>query len=401
MKLDSLKPLLDHAGPLTTVCLDVTRAEEAGDRELRSRWHSLRRRLEHAGAPAATVEAIAEIVLRPTHVPGPHGRFVVASGDRVLYDRVLAGPPAREEAFHDGVPALMPAVQAEEEAVRYLLVEVDRSGADLSWSGIDVPEPDVEEHVEGGHDVLHKNRGTGGWSHRRMQSRVEDSWERNAEAVAAELDRAVTDHRPELVMITGDVRAVAMIRDAVGRATADLLVEVPGGSRAEGVKEDAFAENVHRVLDAYRARRREKVADRLREALGRGAGAVTALADVVEVLRRGQVAELFLVEDTVGRPTPLDSRELWTGDNPLEIALRRSELAALGVPDASARQMRADIAILRAASAQDAGVTFAVEGSLDLVEGIGALLRWTDPATPHEASPSYTHDRQRLGKGAR
>lgn len=401
MKLDSLKPLLDHAGPLTTVCLDVTRAEEAGDRELRSRWNGVRRRLEQAGAPAATVEALADVVLRPTHVPGPHGRFVVAAGDRVIYDRVLAGPPVHEEAFHDGVPALMPAVQAEEEAVRYLLVEVDRSGADLSWSGIDVPEPTAEDHVEGGHDVLHKNRGTGGWSHRRMQSRVEDSWERNAEAVAGELDRAVTDHRPELVMITGDVRAVAMIRDAVGRATGELLVEVPGGARADGVKEDVFAENVHQVLEAYRARRREKEADRLREALGRGSGAVTALADVVDVLRRGQVAELFLVEDSVGRPTPLDARQLWTGAGPLEIALRRSELAALGVPEATARQMRADIAVLRAATAQDAGITFAVEGTVDLVDGIGALLRWTDSATPHEASPSYTHDRQRLGKGAR
>src|SRR5665647_3043140 len=97
-------------------------------------------------------------------------------------------PPAREEAFHDGVPALMPAAQAEEDAVRYLLVEVDRSGADLTWSGTDTPAPEPDaDHVEGGHDVLHKVRA-GGWSHRRMQSRAEDSWERNAEAVAAELD---------------------------------------------------------------------------------------------------------------------------------------------------------------------------------------------------------------------
>jgi len=401
MKLDSLKPLLDHVGPLTTVCLDVTRAEEAGDRELRGRWNGLRRALEHAGAPAATIEAIADVVLRPTHVPGPHGRFVVAEAGRVVYDRVLAGPPTREEAFHDGAPALMPAVQAEEEAVRYLLVEVDRAGADLSWSGIDAPEPEVGERVEGGHDVLHKNRGTGGWSHRRMQSRVEDSWERNAEAVAAELDRSVTDHRPELVMITGDLRAVAMIREAVGRATSELLVEVPGGARADGVKEDVFAHNVHEVLEGYRARRRVKVADRLRESLGRGAGAVTALADVVDVLRRGQVAELILIEDAVGRPTPLDSKRLWVGDGPLELGTRRSELAALGVPDAAAHQLRADIAILRAATAQDAGITFVVEGDVELVDGIGALLRWTDPATPHEASPSYTHDRQRLSKHPR
>lgn len=398
MKLDSLKPLLDHDGPLTTVCMDVTRAEEAGDRELRSRWNGLRRRLEAAGTPHPTIEAIAEVVLRPTHVPGPHGRFVVASGDEILYDRVLVSPPGHEEAFHDGVPALMPAVQAEEEAARYLLVEVDRSGADLTWSGTDTPvaEP-AGDHIEGGHDVLHKVRSSGGWSHRRLRSRVEDSWERNAEAVAVELDRAVVDHRPELVMITGDLRAVAMIQEAVGRTTADLLVEVPGGSRADGVKEDIFAASVHAVLEAYRARRREKVMDRLREALGRGDGAVTELSDVVEVLRRGQVAELIVGRDAAGVPAALADKMMWVGKGPLEIALRRSELATLGVPDDEARQLRADVALLRAAVAQDAGLTFALEGSVDLVGGVGALLRWTDLATPHEAAPSYTRDRQRLG----
>lgn len=396
MKLDSLKPLLDHDGPLTTVALDVTRADEAGDRELRSRWNGLKRTLLAAGAPEDTLAALTDVVLRPTHVPGPHGRFVVASGDRILYDRVLAGPPVREEAFHDGVPALMPAAQAEDERVRYLLVEVDRSGADLTWSGTDVPETggDADTHVEGGHDVLHKVRA-GGWSHRRMQSRVEDSWDRNAEAVAAELDRAVAEHRPELVMITGDVRAVPLIRDAVSRPTAELLVEVPGGSRADGVKEDVFARNVHEILEAYRARRREAVVERLRESLGRGEGAVTALADVVEVLRRGQVAELVIVADATGRPAPLDRTTVWTGPDALEIGLRRSELADLGVADQDATELRADVAVLRAAMAQDAGVTFAVEGSVDLVDGVGALLRWSDQATPHESAPSYTADRGR------
>ncbi|NCT91745.1 hypothetical protein GXB85_12400 [Cellulomonas sp. APG4] len=395
MKLDSLKPLLDHEGPLTTVSLDVTRADEAGDREIRSRWGGLRRTLEQQGAPARTLDTLADVVLRPTHVPGPHGRFVVAAGDQVLFDRVLAGPPQRDEAFHDGVPALMPAAQAADEAVRYLLVEVDRSGADLSWSGTASDRADeAMDSVDGGHDVLHKVR-SGGWSHRRMQSRVEDSWERNAEAVAAELDRAVVEHRPELVMITGDVRAVAMIRDAVTRPTAELLVEVPGGSRADGVKEDVFAQNVHEVLETFRARRREAVADRLREGLGRGDQAVTDLGDVVEVLRRGQVAELVLVQDAAGAPTGLGERTLWAGADALQIALRRSELDALGGAPEDARELRADVALLRAAIAQDAGVTFVLDGSVDLVDGIGALLRWSDPATPHETAPSYTADTHR------
>ena len=203
MKLDSLKPLLHHDGPLTTVCLDVTRGDESsGDREVRSRWNGMRRSLEQADAPAETIAAIEEVVLRPTHVAGPHGRYVVAARGRVLWEQVLPEPPARDEAFHDGAPSLVPAVAALDEAVRYLLVEVDRLGADLRWPGIAADAEDEAdagrvEHVEGGHDVVPE--AGGGGSHQRLQARVQDSWERNAEAVAAELDRVVAEHRPELV----------------------------------------------------------------------------------------------------------------------------------------------------------------------------------------------------------
>ncbi len=399
MKLDSLKPLLHHDGPLTTVCLDVTRGDESsGDREIRSRWNGLRRTLEDAGAPSQTLAVIEETVLRPTHVPGSHGRYVVAAGDRVLVDQVLADPPARDEAFHDGAPSLAPAVAAADEAVRYLLVEVDRAGADFSWSGVERHDAaEVVAHVEGGHDVLHKFGG-GGWSHRRFQSRVQDSWERNAEAVAAELDKAVAEHRPELVLITGDVRAVPMVRAALGHRAAELVAEVPGGSRADGVNQDVFAEHLRQVLEVFRAQRREQVVDRLREGLGRGDGAVTSLEDLVDVLRKGQVAELVVVRTAAGVSVArLNEKRLWVGRDPLELGLRRADLAALGVPSDDARELRADIAVLRALVAQDAGFTFAEEGSVDLVDGVGAILRWTDAATPRETAPSYTGDRQRKG----
>jgi hypothetical protein len=398
MKLDSLKPLLHHDGPLTTVCLDATRGDEStGERDVKSRWHGLRRVLEHAGAPPETLAAIEEAVLRPTHVPGPHGRYVVAAGSRVLLDHVLADPPARDEAFHDGTPSLVPAVAAMDEAVRYVLVEVDRQGADVTWSGGSGPAV-PRGHVEGGHDVLHKVGG-GGWSHRRFQTRAEDSWERNAEAVAAELDRLVAEQRPELVLLTGDVRAVPLVRAAMGRTAAELVVEVPGGSRAGGVKEDAFAAHVRRVLEAHRARRRAQVVDRLREGLGRGDGAVTSLDDVVEVLRKGQVSELVVVRTAAGASVArLNERRLWVGPDPLHLGRRRGDVEALGVPADRVREVRADVAVLRALVAQDGGFTFAEEGSVDLVDGVGAILRWSDAATPRETAPSYADDRTRRGR---
>ena len=43
MKLDWLKPLLGRPGPFTTVYIDATRADAAGETEVLDRWKGLRR----------------------------------------------------------------------------------------------------------------------------------------------------------------------------------------------------------------------------------------------------------------------------------------------------------------------------------------------------------------------
>ena len=61
-----------------------------------------------------------------------------------------------------------------------------------------------------------------------------------------------------------------------------------------------------------------------------------------------------------------------------------------------AQEMDANVALVRAALGQDAGVTFAEDGAVDLVDGIGAVLRWFDESTPSEAVPSQSADQARL-----
>lgn len=395
MKLQWLKPLLGRTGPFTTVYLDATRAVSAGETEALDRWRGLRRDLEHAGAPEHILESLGEAVARPTWVSGPHGRVLIADVDGVCVDRVLAEPPARSVAVYEPVPALLPAARAADQTVEYLLVEVDRQGADLLWPGPSGQVGDVDHDVvDGGHDVVHKMR-EGGMSHRRMQTRAEDSWERNAAAVAAELDRVVATREPELVLLTGDVRAVALVRDAVGQRVADLLVEVPGGSRAQGVKADIFAQRVRGALEVFRTRRRELVLSRFRQEKGRDEGAVTELGDVIEVLRRGQVRDLVLAEPPLGQDSALAHRTVWVGPDPLHLGLERADLEAIGVAD-DVRELPAEVGLVRAALGQDAGVTFAVDGSVELIDGVGAVLRWTDPGTPSESVLSQSADRARL-----
>ena len=395
MELHWLKPLLGRPAPFITVCLDATRADAAGEAAAVDRWRALRRDLVHAGAPDELLDEIGDAVARPTHLREPHGRVIVADAEGVRVDRVLAEAPVRSWAVRGPAPALLPVVRAACQSTRSLLVVVDRQGADLTFADETGPHPTRQvEVVEGGHDVVHKGN-EGGLSDRRTHARAEDSWERNAQVVAAEVDKVVAEKRPELLLVAGDVRATALLREAVGQRARALWVEVSGGSRSDGVKQTAFAAQLRGALASHRAARTGAVLAQFREEQGRGAGAVTELSDVVAVLRRGQARELVLHESVAGASSPLAGRMAWVGPDPLQLALTRGELEAIGVTE-GAREIPADIALVRAAVGQDAGLTFATDGAVDLVDGVGVLLRWSDGSTPSETVPSLSSDRKRM-----
>lgn len=392
MKIDWLKPLLGHPGPFATLHLDATPSEQAADRDVEGRWNAARKDLAHQGAPSAVLDALHEVVLRPTRVPGPHGRIVIADDTGVLVDRVVNNPPTATTCSWAPVPALLQAALAADESVELLKVAVDRQGADFLRAG-----PSGKEHstFQAPHDEIEKS-GSNEVKRARIESRAEDSWERNAAAVAAEIERRVGETRPELVLLTGDVRAVALVRAALTAPTTEKVVEVPGGGRSGGgVHEGAFAERVGEALDSYRERRRERVLAELRQELGRESNAVTSVGDVVSVLARGQVKELVLAEEYGTGNSPMNGRKLWIGPDPMHIASSRSDLEALGVTE-QLEELPASVALVRAAVGQDAGLTFAPEGSVDLMDGVAATLRWRDEGTPTEALASMSGDDRRL-----
>lgn len=390
MKIDWLKPLLGHHGPFVTLCLDATPSEQAADRDVENRWNSLRKDLTQQGAPGAVLEAIQETVLRPTRVHGPHGRVIIADDTGVLVDRVVAAPPATASASWGAVPELLQAALAADESVELLKVAVDRQGADFVRVG---PGGKVSSTFDAPHDEIAKT-GSTEVKRSRIESRAEDSWERNAVAVAAEIERHVAETTPELVLLTGDKRAVPLARSSLSAPTAEKTIEVSGGGRGSGVHEGAFAERVAEALDSYRERRRELVLAELRQELGRETNAVMSVDDVVAVLSRGQVKELVLAQEYGTSGGPLNGRTLWIGPDPMHIAASRSDLEDLGLTQ-SLEELPATVALVRAAVGQDAGLTFAPEGSVDLMDGVAATLRWHDEGTPTEALASMSGDDRR------
>ncbi|UZN04758.1 hypothetical protein [Cellulomonas sp. S1-8] len=394
MHLHWLTPLLGRPGPFVTVYLDASPGEVAGESGTADRWRSVRRGLERDGVPTDLLDEIAEHVARPDGRRDPHGRVIVADSGGVVVDRVLGPAPVQSRGVYGSVPALSQVVRASEEGVCYLLVAVDRTGADLRWVDTDEVDGDAPavETVDGGHDDVHKVR-EGGLA-RRGQTRAEDSWQRNSEAVAAVVDRRVREKVPGMVLLTGDLRAVALVKEALGQHVRDVLVEVPGGGRGDGVRQEAFAARVTEVVAAHRLHRRTAQVERYREAQGRGEGAVTGVDDVVEVLRRGQVDELVVSADALDRG--LADRSLWVGPEPLQVATTVGELAAMGVADGDSRSLPADVALVRAVLGQDAGFTCVQDGDVELVDGIGAVLRWADVSTPSESVLTQSADSHRL-----
>ncbi|MCC2315289.1 baeRF2 domain-containing protein [Cellulomonas xiejunii] len=393
MHLHWLKPLLGRPAPFVTVHLDASPAEVAGESGPVDRWRSVRRDLERDGAPAAILDELGERIAQPDGRRNAHGRALVADANGVVVDRVLQAAPATSSGSYGPVPALAPVVRASEESVGVLVVAVDRTGADLRWAGAEDGESRglVTETVDGGHDDVRKVREGG--LEKRGQTRAEDSWQRNAEAVAAALDKRVREKRPDLVVLTGDVRMVPLVRDALDQHARELVVEVSGGGRGDGIHEAAFRARVDEAVSAYRAKRRSAYVERFREARGRGEGAVSGFDDVVDVLRRGQVDELI-----VGAGS-LAGRVLWVGPGELQVASSRSDLTSIGVVDGEVRQMPADVAVMRAVIGQDAGVTFVDDDDDELLDGIGATLRWADESTPSESVPSQSGDYRRLRAG--
>ncbi|GAA4976458.1 Vms1/Ankzf1 family peptidyl-tRNA hydrolase [Kineococcus glutinatus] len=384
MKLDWLKPATEDAGTYVSLVFDATRNDETGAHEIDLRWQDARTQLARAGAPAAALDAVGEVAVQPTGVGGRVGRAVVATASGIVIDRLLPSPPLREESTAGPVPNLMPLVRSLAHDVRYVLVEMDRAGADVTVAHSDAPGTAEEQTVEGDHDLLHKVPG-GGWAALRYQYAVQDSWDHNAATVAEHLDKLVARENPEAVFVTGDTKAMHSLRSKASQRVLALVEEVPGGSRHAGVKEEVFERNLAQALEGVRTRRRDRVVEQFEQEIGRtrtlqgpsstgGRGlAVEGLTAVVDALRRSQVQVLLLRDD------PTSTLRLWTGSDPLCLGASAEEVRALGEPDPV--EVAADAALVRAVAASDAEMELVAERP-DAAQGIGALLRYADPSTP-------------------
>jgi hypothetical protein len=367
MDLAFLQPLYEHPGPWASAYVDTSRHSEAMAHERSLTAAAVSRELADQGADQSTCRAVRAAVeeLPPS---GARGRALFARAGTVVLDPPLAGAPPGPSASWAPLPHTAPLLELAGEDPVCVVAYVDRRGADFELrSGLGSQEAGS---VTGKQWPLHRT-SSADWSERHFQLKVENTWEHNAAEIAEALAACQDETRADLLILVGDERERRAVHERLPKRVKHLAVEAPHGAGSRLLDEDVErirAEHVHRraadELERF-------LAARAPDAEGRP-GAVEGVPAVVEAAREHRIDELLL------RPEAPDThRSVWVGPDPDQIAVRRTEVTALGEQDAW--PARADDALLRSAVTTGAPAISVTTATPDEVPvgGLGALLRWT------------------------
>jgi hypothetical protein len=259
----------------------------------------------------------------------------------------------------------MPLVRLRAGTTPYVLVKVDHTGADIVCADGDGLDAQLLRS-EGDHDVIHKVPG-GGWSQRRYQSRVEDSWERNAEQVVRDLDKIVADHPGAPVFLVGDPYARSVVQSNATGRIAERLTDLGHGSRAPGSSEQLVDLMIQDELSARRTQARDRLLGTYQERVHQSGAAAMNVGEVIRALREGSLETLLLVD------RPESTERLWAGPFPTQLGRTADDLTVLGVDGGF--EDRVDEVLVRGLVDVDGDLRL-LEPTEVLPDGVGGLLRY-------------------------
>ncbi|GGY42637.1 baeRF2 domain-containing protein [Streptomyces djakartensis] len=365
MDLAFLHPLYEHPGPWASVYVDTSRHTEDTPHERQLTAQAMARDLAAQGADEATCRAVQSAIENLAHSSEPHGRALFARAGEVVLDPPLSRPPRGGDwAEWAPLPRVTPLLELAGEDPVCVVAYVDRKGADFELrSGLGSEDAGS---VTGRQWPVHRTSSVD-WSERHFQLRVENTWEHNAAEIADALAVCQEETNADLLILVGDDRERRSVHERLPKRLHDLVVEAPHGTGSRLLDED-----VERARAEHVARRAEAELDRFRAARtpdGEGrAGAVEGVPALIDAAREHRIDELLIRLDG-----PDAHREVWIGEDPDQVAVRRTDLKILG--EQNSWPARADDALIRSAVATDAPA-LAVSQEEVPVGGLGALLRW-------------------------
>jgi hypothetical protein len=342
VNLDFLRPLYHEIGNYVSVYLDTDRIHEENAAEaIGIRWKDARERLAEAGASPATLDAVGKVIEDRDEVS--LGRAVFARDGDVAFTGALNAPPRRDIARLAVLPHLMPLVAQHPPPIPHVRVSATRTGGEIVAIG--GTGQGWRDWVAGRLWPVHKTQ-VGGWSQDRLQRHVEETWNENAKALAAEVAAAAAQVGARHVIVAGDVRARTLLLDHLTTPLRESAAIVEQEVAADS---QAMAEAADRALALWADRDVRTRFDDWGSRLAHGR-AVEGLETIMAAFREGQVSDLFLADN------PSSTASAWIGSAGTDLAVSRDELLDWNVAEPVAD--RADAAILRAVVRTDAELHF-------------------------------------------
>ncbi|HEY5248490.1 MAG TPA: Vms1/Ankzf1 family peptidyl-tRNA hydrolase [Dermatophilaceae bacterium] len=363
--LAAARSLVAPIDPVAYVYASLDITTEADERDLRSRG-SVKNLLQQGASKQAAAAIAARIAAAPP-TPAILAAFAATDGT-MLYEQILADAEHPDESGCQSPPPVTRLLVWEQNQPAYLLVVTDRTGADITAAGAGQPEQTWT--VVGPDDEIERKHGPGGWSQPSYQHRVEDSWRHNAARVAEEVATRVSAVSAQVLVLSGDVRAVQLLSERLPNDPG-LLVHHITGSRAADGSQATRPRRVHQALREAAEAQTARLLEALHDNMGPGGLAVEDVMDTLDALASGRVATLLV------RPFSADSRVAWFGAGPRDVYPDHDAAALSGEPVHSGRLI--DVAVRSALlSGADVRVITQITPA-EPVGGIGALCRYAAP----------------------
>lgn len=397
MDLTFLNPVLHHPGPWASAYAASAGPgqDAAAQQELTAR--EVRNQLASQGAPEETRNVVYEELC--ALAPEESGRAVFAAGGTTHLMVSLHSAPPRPEAQWGALPHLAPLLERTGAEHTCLVAYIDRKGADFE---LRTPYRSKDlGHAEGQDWPLHQT-ASGDPSEIHFQQAVENTWEHNAARTAEELAEVAASTRPDVVLLVGEDRQRTAVHDKLPVALRALTTQTDRGGRAAGARSRLLDDEISALLSDQEHQEAVGTLERFEAGRANGGGAAVAVEDIASLL---EAAREHRVETLLLRPGGPDTNtEVWVGEEPDQLALRRTDTKYLGEPEPA--PARADDALLRAVAATggtaivlntpyaDPDATLAGNGDSDAegatepgapdhdvpVGGLGAVLRWSNAA---------------------
>jgi hypothetical protein len=323
------------------------------------------RELSQRGVDERTIAAVE--AARGEHSDG-RSRLVIATpaDGTVKLALSLDSPPLRPLVEVGALPHLLPLIDESSARVAYVAAAIDREGAEV-WASADGSDIDrAESHDRPGTVEQPTTRGQA----RRDQRSTDNSWRGTQQDAAATIAQLARDVDAELVLLAGETKAVAGVRELLPPELQSKVLDIPGSRHRDG-SEPLMREAVAAAVARHAAAQLLDLLDDYAQERGQLKRACDGVADVVAALRKSQVQTLILTTGFAQDAT------LWFGPEPAQLGVTSQEVRDLGTDDVTQGPLVE--VLLRSAIATGADVQL-VPGELDEAprEGVGALLRYAD-----------------------